>query len=71
MLARQIAFARAAQGERVGYVSLLTESHTRLLHNLSSFAFFDAAAVADRLWYVSGTHSIDQGGLAGRSWRSS
>lgn len=65
ILANQIAFARAALGEDVLYVSLISESHGKLVHHLRSMAFFEEAAVGTRVTYVSGYRSLADEGLPG------
>src|SRR5688572_6800252 len=54
VLTNQICFHHVRQGGRVLYTTLLAESHERLLFNLSSFKFFDPAAVPEYLAYLSG-----------------
>jgi circadian clock protein KaiC len=63
ILANQICFHRAKRGERVLYVTLLAESHSRLLQHLQDLSFFDAAVIPDRLTYVSGFRVLEEGGL--------
>lgn len=62
VLANQMAFARAAEGERCIYLTMLTESHGRMIDNLRGFAFFDPAQL-DRITYLSGTRTLRGGGL--------
>jgi circadian clock protein KaiC len=63
IFANQICFHRVKAGARVLYVTLLTESHARLLQHLQSFAFFDPSAIPDLLTYVSGFRALEEGGL--------
>ncbi|HVL36021.1 MAG TPA: ATPase domain-containing protein, partial [Burkholderiales bacterium] len=65
ILANQIAFGRAAAGDRVLYVSLISESHGKLIHHLRSMAFFDESQVGERITYVSGYRSLADEGLSG------
>src|SRR5215469_6308431 len=53
ILANQIGFHQVTAGRRAVYVTLLAESHARLLQHLQSLSFFDAEAIPDRLTYVS------------------
>jgi circadian clock protein KaiC len=63
ILASQICFHRAKHGQRVLYVTLLAESHARLLQHLQDMSFFDAAAIPEHLTYVSGFRVLEGGGL--------
>jgi circadian clock protein KaiC len=63
ILANQICFHRAKEGQRVLYVTLLAESHSRLLQHLQDMSFFDAAAIPEHLTYVSGFRTLEEGGL--------
>lgn len=65
VLANQIAFGHAATGETALYVTLLTESHGRMLANMSSMRFFDPDLVSRRLAYISGHHALQEAGLQG------
>lgn len=65
ILGNQIAFAQAAAGASVVYVTLLAESHARLLTHMQDMAFFDEERLAQNLHYVSGYHALEDGGLAG------
>ncbi|MFP2910113.1 RAD55 family ATPase [Pyxidicoccus sp. 3LFB2] len=65
VLAHQIAFNHVAQGGKVLYVTLLTESHARMLANLEEMTFFDAKVIPDRLHYISGYRELETEGLKG------
>lgn len=65
ILANQIVHAHAAAGGKVVYVTLLAESHARLLQHMGSFSFFQAAAVADSIYYVSAFNALRTAGLKG------
>jgi circadian clock protein KaiC len=65
ILASQICFHRAKDGQRVLYVTLLAESHARLLQHLQDMSFFDAATIPKYLTYVSGFRVLEEGGLRG------
>lgn len=60
----QLAFAHAAAGGRVVYLTLLTESHARMLAHLRSLTFFAEAAVGDSVYYLSGFQTLERDGLA-------
>jgi circadian clock protein KaiC len=63
IFANQVCFHQVREGARVLYVTLLAESHSRLLQHLQGLTFFDASAIPDRLTYVSGFRSLEDGGL--------
>ncbi len=65
VLANQIAFFHIQQGGRVLYVTLLSESHARMLANLEEMTFFDASVIPEKLHYVSGYRELEQEGLKG------
>lgn len=63
ILANQIAFNAVRQGSRVLYVTLLAESHSRLIQHLQDMTFFDGSAIPEQLTYVSGFRALEEGGL--------
>lgn len=63
VLANQVCFHQVKAGARVLYVTLLAESHARLLQHLQGLTYFDPTAIPDRLTYVSGFRSLEEGGL--------
>nr|WP_236589734.1 ATPase domain-containing protein [Ramlibacter aurantiacus] len=65
ILANHIAYRHAAAGGHVVYVTLLAESHARLLQHMESFAFFDAEAVPEGVYYVSAFNALRNEGLPG------
>src|ERR1700759_2587520 len=65
ILSSQIGFHRVSQGENVLYMTLIAESHDKLLGHLSALSFFDAKAVAEKMLFVSGYHALMQDGLDG------
>ena len=52
-------------GGRCVYVTLLVESHTRMLEHLATLDFYDASYVPDRVYYVSGYGALRDKGLDG------
>src|ERR1700753_3526169 len=54
-------------GGRALYMSLLAESSTRMLNYVRRLAFFEEAAVPDRLEYISGYGVLEREGLPGLS----
>jgi circadian clock protein KaiC len=65
ILANQMCYGHVARGGTAVYVTLLTESHARMLQHLSILSFFRVDALPDRLGYVSGFHELEKGGLKG------
>nr|AYM53899.1 hypothetical protein [Corallococcus coralloides] len=63
ILANQVCFHHAARGGKVLYLTLLAESHTELVGNLSSLRFFDGARLPESISYVSAFSVLEQGGL--------
>lgn len=65
VLANQMAFNHVAKGGRVLYITLLSESHARMLANLEEMTFFDPSVIPDKLHYISGYRELEQEGLKG------
>ncbi|WP_224247928.1 ATPase domain-containing protein [Hyalangium gracile] len=65
VLANQIAFNHVKNGGRALYVTLLSESHARMLANLQEMTFFDASVIPERLHYISGYAELEKEGLKG------
>jgi circadian clock protein KaiC len=65
ILANQIVHHHAAAGGHVVYVTLLAESHGRLLQHMQGFEFFDAAALPEKVYYISAFNALRAGGLKG------
>jgi len=65
ILSNQFCFHRVTQGEKVLYVTLLAESHSRLMQHLSGMSFYDEARVPDSVFYVSGFDDLQTDGLQG------
>ncbi|MDC0715175.1 ATPase domain-containing protein [Stigmatella sp. ncwal1] len=65
VLANQIAFNHVKRGGRALYVTLLSESHARMLANLEAMTFFDPSVIPSKLHYISGYRELEQEGLKG------
>lgn len=65
ILANQIVHRHAAAGGQVVYVTLLAESHARLLQHMEGFSFFEPGALPRQVYYVSAFHALRSGGLQG------
>src|SRR6478672_10555186 len=62
-LANQIAYTLARRQIRTLYVTMLAESHARMLQHMEEQIFFDQQEVSARVFYVSGYRELEQGGL--------
>jgi circadian clock protein KaiC len=64
-LANQVCFGQVRHGGQAVYITLLAESHVRMMQNMLGQSFFDAAAVPSRMSYVSGYRDLESRGLRG------
>jgi archaellum biogenesis ATPase FlaH len=62
-LGSQFCFNHARAGGRSVYITLLAESHTRLLSHLRRMTFFDATAVPERVSFISAFKVLESEGL--------
>lgn len=62
-LANQIAYTLARRDIRTMYVTMLAESHARMLQHMQQQIFFDQQEVSAKVFYVSGYRELEQGGL--------
>jgi circadian clock protein KaiC len=65
ILGNQMCFHHAAGGGRALYVTLLSESHSRMMAHMSVLSFFDQTAIPDRLTYLSAFRELEEKGLDG------
>ena len=65
IFANQLCYRHVAAGGRAVYVTLLAESHARMLQHLRPMSFFDESAIPDRLSYISAFHDLEADGLKG------
>jgi circadian clock protein KaiC len=65
ILGNQICFAQAAQGRNALYITLLAESHARMIGHMRRMTFFNEAAVPDRMSYVGAFKTLEDDGLRG------
>lgn len=65
MLGNQISFANARHGGSSAIVTLLAESHARLMLHLESINFYDPALVGDSVRYLSAYNVLTKSGLRG------
>ena len=64
ILANQIAFHHVRAGGRAAYVTLLAETHARLLEQVGALSFFDPGAVGSSVRYLNAFAPIESGGLS-------
>ena len=60
-LACQMGFSQARQGRKVLILTLLGESHAKMLKHFSSFSFFDKGLVGEQMVFLSAYASIKKG----------
>ncbi|HVJ32615.1 MAG TPA: ATPase domain-containing protein [Terriglobia bacterium] len=65
ILANQFCFRQAADGGSAVYVSLLAESHHRMIEHMSEFSFFDASLIPEKVTYLSASSNLTTDGLGG------
>ena len=65
ILGNQICFTHVARGGKALYVTLLAESHSRMLLHLQSLQFFDPAAIPEKVYYISAFTEMQTSGLPG------
>jgi circadian clock protein KaiC len=65
ILGNHICFRHVASGGRALFVTLLTESHGRMLAQMRNLQFFDPKVVGKALLYVAGYQALAEGGLKG------
>lgn len=65
ILGNQICFHRAARGDSTIYITLLAESHTRLIAHLRGMAFFRPELITSSIYYISSFKVLEEAGLDG------
>ena len=65
ILGNQICFHQAARGASTLYVTLLAESHTRMIAHLRQMTFFRPELVGSKVYYVSAFKVLESEGLDG------
>jgi circadian clock protein KaiC len=65
ILGNQVCFHRAARGDSTVYVTLLAESHTRLIAHLRGMSFFKPELIASSIYYISAFKVLEEAGLDG------
>ncbi len=65
VLGNQFCFNHVAAGHRAVYVTLLAETHDRMLQHMQMMSFFDPTCIPDDLYYVNGLRVLEEDGLKG------
>lgn len=65
IFANQICYRHVAAGGSAVYMTLLAESHSRMLQHIRSLGFFDESAIPDKLSYLSAFNDLETEGLKG------
>jgi circadian clock protein KaiC len=65
IFANQICFGHADAGGQALYVTLLAESHARMMQHLRRLSFFDEALIPERVSYISTFNELETNGLKG------
>jgi circadian clock protein KaiC len=65
IFANQLCYRHIEQGGRAVYVTLLAESHSRMLQHIRPLSFFNETAIPEELTYISAFHDLETDGLKG------
>jgi circadian clock protein KaiC len=65
ILANQICFHQARQGKRALFVTLLAESHARMLQHMEQMSFYDARLIPKYVYFISAFRVLEENGLKG------
>lgn len=65
ILGNQLCYNHVANGGKAIYVTLLAESHARMMLHMSQLSFFNADFVPDRLYLISAFRVLEESGLKG------
>ena len=61
----QFCFNHVAAGHRAIYVTLLAETHDRMMQHMQTMSFFEPARIPDGLYYVNGFRVLEEDGIKG------
>jgi len=64
-LANQIAYNRTTEGHKTLYITMLAESHARMVQHMTHQTFFRKSAVNSSVFYLSGYRELETEGLKG------
>lgn len=65
ILGNQLCYNHVQTGGCALYVTLLAESHARMMAHIGAMSFFDPKAVPDRVYYMSAFRVLEEDGLKG------
>jgi circadian clock protein KaiC len=61
----QFCFNHAAAGHHAIYVTLLAETHDRMMQHMQTMSFFEPTRIPDGLYYVNGFRVLEEDGIKG------
>jgi circadian clock protein KaiC len=61
----QFCFNHVAAGHRAVYVTLLAETHDRMMQHMQTMSFFEPACIPDGLYYVNALRVLEEDGIKG------
>jgi circadian clock protein KaiC len=61
----QFCFNHVAAGHQAVYVTLLAETHDRMMQHMQTMSFFEPARIPDGLYYVNGFRVLEEDGTKG------
>jgi circadian clock protein KaiC len=61
----QFCFNHAVAGHHAVYVTLLAETHDRMLQHMQTMSFFEPARIPDGIYYVNGFRVLEDDGIKG------
>ncbi len=65
ILGNQFCFNHAAAGHHAIYVTLLAETHDRMMQHMQTMSFFEPARIPDGLYYVNAFRVLEEDGIKG------
>src|ERR1700732_3371618 len=65
ILGNQLCFNHVAAGHRAIYVTLLAETHDRMMQHLQMMRFFEQERIPDALYYVNAFRVLEEDGPKG------
>jgi circadian clock protein KaiC len=65
ILGNQFCFNHAAAGHHAIYVTLLAETHDRMMQHMQTMSFFEPARIPEGLYYVNGFRVLEEDGIKG------
>ena len=65
IMGNQICFNHVKQGSNAVFITLLAETHARMLGHIQNMSFFDPQVIGDKLYYISGYSALETDGLPG------